>query len=165
MRSQSERRGGQYGNTRGKERQARRTRRRMETPRITSRLSQAQQEQAELDRLIEQQRRNPAQGKTEGAEYAERRREAEEREQRRQREREEARLRRSLFKPCDHTFMLPVILLPLPDARGHGWTLQQARTMLKQGYLPEVVAKRTGWGMSWLDDIPLSESGHGMRNG
>jgi len=45
---------------------------------------------------------------------------------------------------------------------GNGaWTLGQARTMLRQGYLLSHVVTMTGFGTKWFDDMPL-EDGRGV---
>ena len=44
------------------------------------------------------------------------------------------------------------------DARGTNYSLQQARTMLRQGYHVNKVVSRTGWGRNWFSDM-VDETG------
>lgn len=62
-----EARGRQYGNTRGKERQRRRADNRLLDPRYQAAMDETHRQQEELDRLIEEQKKNPAVGAVEGA--------------------------------------------------------------------------------------------------
>lgn len=69
---------GQYGNTRGKERQRRRTVNRSKDPRFTRAMEAVHDHQEKLNRLIQEQKDNPAMGETEGAKYVAQIREQEE---------------------------------------------------------------------------------------
>ena len=145
---------GAYGNKRGKERQRRRTNRRMEDPRVTRALSEANEQNAALEKL-------PARpGKAVGAQYS---------------DLVKAVLKPSEPEPVEPTAPPPVRRrptpapagppLPAPDAVGEkGWTLAQARGMLRQGYRLERVQRMTGFGADWFNDIPVSDSGHGINN-
>lgn len=70
-------RGGQYGNTRGKERQVRKRNNRAQDPRNQAAAEATQQAREELEELIRKQQEQPAMGETEGARYARERAEAE----------------------------------------------------------------------------------------
>lgn len=63
-------RGGQYGNTRGKERQKRRRLNREQDPRYVAAMERTREAQAELEALIRRQESEPAEGAVAGAMYA-----------------------------------------------------------------------------------------------
>lgn len=62
---------------------------------------------------------------------------------------------------------LPPLGLPnkVPlEGRGNGeWSLGQARSMLRKGYHVAEVVRRTGWGLEWLNDLPVDENGYGLN--
>lgn len=52
--------------------------------------------------------------------------------------------------------------LPAHDAEGEKYPLGQARNMVRAGYHVCQVMWLTGWGLKWLDDLPLDEDGYGL---
>jgi hypothetical protein len=49
-----------------------------------------------------------------------------------------------------------------PDAEGDGYTMGEARQMLRKGYHLLVVMERTGWGFNAFDDMYVDQDGYGM---
>jgi hypothetical protein len=139
---------GAYGNKRGKEAQKRRREVRLRDPRVATTLDEVRAEQAALEARIEREKEQPAVGATAGAKY----------------------------KPpvVVQEDALPVatgetkvyrpkkVRIPY-DAQGNkGWTLGQARSMVRQGYKVTRVVYMTGWGMKWFEDLPTDDDGYGL---
>jgi hypothetical protein len=128
----SERRGGQMGNKRGKERQRRRRELRLAQPRVRNALESARRErewvealaaacEPELDRTVPVtiQRWDRDASKTEPAVVEQ-----------------------------------PAPLVDLTSkAEGEEWSLGQARMLYRDGYHLAWVTERTGWGAWWFSDL------------
>jgi len=156
VRKKSSARGQAYGSRRGiPDKQVHRTEVRYADPRVRTSLEEARAEQEALERQIAKEAERPALGATEGALYAAQtqadreraEREAAEAEARR-RERLEKSIREHRFEPWEG------------DARP-GWTIGQARQMLRNGYAVSHVMTMTGVGYRWLSDIPLDAENRG----
>jgi hypothetical protein len=52
--------------------------------------------------------------------------------------------------------------LPAFDAEGTRCGLGQARQLVRSGYHVCHVMWLTGWGLKWLDDLPLDKDGYGL---
>lgn len=139
---------GAYGNKRGKEAQRRRRQIRLRDPRVALSLEEAERERKELEARIAREKEQPAVGTAAGAAY-----------------REpvvvhEDKLPESSDKP--KTYRPKKIVIPY-DAQGDkGWSLGQARSMVRQGYKVERVVYMTGWGVKWLEDLPTDPDGYGL---
>lgn len=136
MGAQSERRGGQYGNKRGKTVQQQQAARAADK-RAQDALARARDFSAQLDRIAEQQHAESA------AEIAQREAaEAAEAKQRAYEARQAAEARNAELRKK--------------------WPLGDARMMLRQGYKIEVVMKRTGWSYNDLSDL-AGRDGRGIN--
>lgn len=164
-RPKTERRGGQAGNKRGKERQRRRAELRASDPRVQRALA----EREEADKRV----RSVKGGHVPVGQYAgmtarilEGLRDAKVivatpiPDQRGEEIDDRTRIQRSM-RPAP----LPAIDVPKvePKAEGDDWELGQARSMLRQGYRIDHVIKVTGWGPDWFDDMPMDDDGYGLR--
>ena len=182
---------GQYGNTRGKERQRRRRNHRSQQARNIAAAEETARHQEELDKLIERQAANPAMGEVEGARI---KAELEERHAARMAEieaqhdaeenqsEEDQELDRIIAaepepepvpQPKPVLTELPikprrqkVNVLKLPqDGEGNfPFALMTARLMLKEGYNIKHVIELTGIGYLELNDLPIDEQGYGLFN-
>lgn len=147
-RNKNEARGTQSGNKRGKERQARRTRIRMQDPRVVDALEKAREHNASLRAVAgevflpgsaphEHTSSTPTVG--DPPRYA---------------------CCAQLVPEPEPEPVRTVVRkrkVPLPyDGDGNGnWSLGQARSMLRQGYTIAHVVKVTGFGTRWFNDMPL----------
>lgn len=145
-----ERRGGQYGNTRGKpDVQLARRRSREETARFQEAQAAVQRAREELERRMAYERANPTPGRVLGATYAAQQAEL---------AREAERSSRGVSEP-----RRPRVPLPTADAQGDGtWTMGQARSMLRAGYHLFHVQRLTGWGEKAFDDMRVDPDGFGL---
>lgn len=154
-RQNSERRGGQRGNTRGKEAQKRRRTLRMQDPRVQSAAEAAKRAREDLARL--ESLATPAKPKTgehvhsvvlvgTPPRYA----------------------CCGALAPIPEPVVeapAPAQVIKVPDAVGtKGWSLLQARLMLRDGYTVEHVVGMTGWGPAHFKGLPLDKEHRGLRD-
>jgi hypothetical protein len=146
--AKSERRGAQFGNTRGKERQRRRTNLRLATPRVATALDAARGHQEDLEALIARQLRESAEQVERGRSQA--RQAVVGREEGGSGSKHPSTSWRVSGLPIQ-----PVVTRTVdPQAVGQqGWSLGQARTLLRDGYHVQKVSQMTGYGAAWFDDL------------
>lgn len=115
-------------------------------------LERARQEREELERQLAEQASAPVVGETEGARYAREAKIKAELEEARRREEEAAEAARNA--PYQPKFRIPSPAeIPWDGDPRDGWSIGDARTMVRQGYQPGYVHKATGVGMKWINDL------------
>lgn len=153
----------------GKERQARRTRIRMENPRVRQALKEADEHNKSLDQLevpprVEKYDHDHSDvwigspphyaccyARVPQKVIADKARA------------EALEAQRATRKIQKQTSVRAVADLPL-EGEGNGqWTLGQARSMLRKGYTLEHAVRMTGWGSKWFSDIKLVD-GRGVEH-
>jgi len=149
-RKKSSARGQAYGSRRGiPDKQVHRKEVRYADGRVVQSMEEARREQEALERRIAHEQQQPTIGATPGAEYVARRAEEE----------RAAALEADI---ADH--------MPKPKVERHryepyegepkpGWTVGQARAMIREGYKVTQVMRLSGVGYKWLDDLPLDDEG------
>lgn len=154
MRKSHSRRGSANGSKRGvPDKQVHRTEVRYSKGRVRDAMEEAREEQRRLEERLAREAEQPAVGATAGAAYVAAEKAARERERelaaRRAQEREESIRSGHRFEPWEG------------DGKP-GWTIGQARKMLRDGYAVKHVMRMTGVGYRWLSDIPLDDDLRGM---
>ena len=171
-------RGGQYGNTRGKERQKRRRTNRENDPRYQSAMEATRKAQADLDQLIEEQKANPALGTTQGAMYDAFYRQAQENLEAAQAAEARLEIEDSIADGAEAAFeagkalgekingkfkRFSVKQLPQVGDGNFPFAPTMAKQMLKQGYHIEYVLEFTGVGYEDVRDELIDQDGWGIR--
>lgn len=186
-RTPTERRGTQYGNTRGKERQRRKRDNRDKQGRNAEAAEATRRHQLELHALIERQKREPAMGETAGAKLAREQKERADMEAKQAAElaaieaQPEPELESDTEPPIgsdgDFDFKAAPVKIKVtkvwkfnPDKlpqEGEGtdrFAVTTARIMFKAGYRADHVIAKTGVGWKYLQSMPHDEDGYGTHD-
>lgn len=165
-------RGGQYGNTRGKERQRRKRDSRAQQKRNADAAEETARHQAELDELIEQQRLNPVMGAAEGARIkAEIERRHKDNMERIEREAEQAEAQEAMAEDLSDGVVKETLPLRKKIDRRKlrkesepkfQFATTTARMMMKAGYNIQYVMEFTGVGYDELKEFPIDDEGYAI---